>query len=238
MRPGPDESTIYTDHGEAQRMPGPTMTPPASKAPMVPRENSPPSHEIVRGNMSYQLSAIVADAGLLHEETRGLDHAILGDLRQDFALLPVTPQLVEELTGAPPDYTVVGPTREHPFTLVFSAALTETLAGWSQRGPLAYVEAEFAGGVGHQAAAVWLGGRRSWGPRFDSVFDGPRGQWPINAALVEVGAESGAWVDLFAELGLYVERSTAGWLAHGRRGSGVDYWDELVEEWERQQERE
>lgn len=188
--------------------------------------------------MSYQLSAIVADAGLLREETRGLDHAILGDLRQDFALLPVTPQLVEELTGAPPNYAVVGPAPEHPFTLVFSAALTETLAGWSHSGPLAYVEAEFAGGVGHQAAAVWLGGRRSWGPRFDSVFDGPRGQWPINAALVEVGAESGAWVDLFAELGLHVERSTAGWLAHGRRGSRVDYWDELVEEWERQQERE
>lgn len=185
--------------------------------------------------MSYQLSAIIADAGLLHRETRGLDHAVLGNLRQDFALLPVTSQLVEELTGTLPDYAVEEPSLEQPFTLVLSTALTETLAHWSRRGPVAYVEAEFAGGVGHQAAAVWLGGQRSWGPHVDSMFDGPRGQWPINAALVEVGVEPGPWVDLFAELGLHVERNTAGWLAHGRRGLRVDYWDELVEEWERRE---
>ncbi|WP_027660271.1 nucleotidyl transferase family protein [Salinispora fenicalii] len=185
--------------------------------------------------MSYQLSAIIADAGLLHGATRGLDHAVLGDLRQDFALLPVTSQLVEELAGAPPDYAVEEHTPERPFTLVFSTALTETLVDWSRQGPVAYVEAEFTGGGGYQAAAVWLGGLRSWGPRFDSVFDGPRGQWPINAALVEVGVEPGSWVDLFAELGLHVERNTAGWLAHGRRGLGIDYWDELVEEWERRE---
>lgn len=182
--------------------------------------------------MSYQLSAIIADARLLHGETGGLDHAVLGNLRQDFALLPVTSQLIEELTGVPPDYAVEEPAPERPFTLVLSTALTGTLANWSRQGPVAYVEAEFTGGVGHQAAAVWLDGQRSWGPRFDSVFDGPRGQWPINAALVEVGVEPGPWVDLFAELGLHVERNTAGWLAHGRRGLGADYWDELVEEWE------
>lgn len=185
--------------------------------------------------MSYQLSAIIADVGLLRGETRGLDHAVLGNLRQDFALLPVTSQLVEELTGTPPDYAVEETAPERPFTLVLSTALTGVLAYWSQRGPVAYVEAEFAGGVGHQAAAVWLGGQRSWGPRFDSVFEGPRERWPINAALVEVGVEPGPWVDLFAELGLHVERNTAGWLAHGRRGLGVDYWDELVEEWERRE---
>ena len=39
----------------------------------------------------------------------------------------------------------------------------------------------------------------------------------------------------FAELGLHVERDTAGWLAHGRRGLSADYWDELAEEWEEQQ---
>ena len=44
--------------------------------------------------MGYQLSAVVADAELLREQTAELDHAVLGELRQDFALLPVTPQLV------------------------------------------------------------------------------------------------------------------------------------------------
>ena len=185
--------------------------------------------------MSYQLSAVVADAELLREETRDLDHAVLATLRQDFALLPVTPQVVEELTGAPPDYAVEEPAPEHPFALVLSPALTEVLARWSRRGPVAYVEAEFAGGLGYQAAVVWLDGERSWGPRFDAVFDRPRGEWPINGALVELGVEPGAWIDPFAELGLHVERDTAGWLAHGRRGLSADYWDELAEEWEEQQ---
>ncbi len=185
--------------------------------------------------MSYQLSAIIADADLLREETRELDHAVLGRLRQDFALLPVTPQLVEELTGTPPDYALDEPGPEQPFTLTLSPTFTEVLMRWSRHGPVAYVEAEFAGGAGHQAAAVWLGGALAWGPRFDAAFDGPRPDWPINAALVELGAEPGRWIDPFAELGLHVERSTEGWLAHGRRGLSADYWDELAEEWEARQ---
>ncbi|MFV2103850.1 hypothetical protein [Micromonospora sp. LOL_024] len=185
--------------------------------------------------MSYQLSAVIADAGLLREETRELDHAVLGALRQDFDLLPLTPQLVQELIGTPPDYAADEPGPEQPFTLVLSATLTEVLAHWSRRGPLAYVEAEFVGGAGHQAAAVWVGGTLAWGPRFDAAFDGPRPEWPINAALTELGAEPGQWIDPFAELGLHVERNTEGWLAHGRRGLSADYWDELADEWEARQ---
>lgn len=185
--------------------------------------------------MSYQLSAVVADVELLREQTADLDHAVLAALRQDFALLPVTPQLVEELTGALPDFHPEEPTVEQPFELVLSPALSGLLDRWSRRGPVAYLEAEFAGGLGRQASAVWLGGRLSWGPRFDSAFTLPREEWPINAALVRLGAEPGRWLDPFAELGLHLERHTAGWLAHGRRGLTADYWDELAEEWENRQ---
>lgn len=184
--------------------------------------------------MSYQLSAVVADADLLREQTAELDHAVLGELRQDFALLPVTPQLVAELTGSLPNYAVEDRSVEQPFGLVLSPPLVEVLARWSRSGPVAYVEAEFGGGAGHQSAAVWLGGALSWGPRFDDVFDAPREQWPINSALTRLGVERGAWIDPFAELGLHLERNTAGWLAHGRRRLSADYWDELVEQWENQ----
>ncbi|WBB65954.1 hypothetical protein [Micromonospora sp. WMMD812] len=185
--------------------------------------------------MSYQLSAVVADAELLREQTAELDHAVLGELRQDFALLPVTPQLVEELTGALPDFSVEAPDADHPFHLVLSPALTDVLAGWSGRGPVAYLEAEFFGGEGYQSAVVWLGGAVSWGPRFDGEFAVARAAWPINSALVELGAEPGPWIDAFAELGLHVERDTAGWLAHGRRRLSADYWDDLADEWEGRQ---
>ena len=188
--------------------------------------------------MGYQLSAVVADAELLRERTADLDHAVLGELRQDFALLPITPQLVVELTGSLPDFAVDEPSPECPFHLVLSAALLEVLADWSRQGPAAYLEAEFGGGAGYQSAAVWLGGARVWGPRFDHVFDAPRPHWPINAALAEIGAEPGEWIDLFAELGLHVERNTTGWLAHGRRRLSADYWDELADEWENRQSAE
>ena len=45
--------------------------------------------------MAYQLSAVIADAELLREATRSWTRGV-GELRQDFALLPVTPQLVED----------------------------------------------------------------------------------------------------------------------------------------------
>lgn len=185
--------------------------------------------------MSYQLSAVVADVELLRERTAELDHAVLATLRQDFALLPVTPQLVEELTGALPDFASGEPNAEQPFQLVLSTMLADVLAGWSRQGPVGYLEAEFAGGLGHQSAVVWLGGEVSWGPCFDDRLDRPRAEWPINAALTRLGAEPGPWIDPFAELGLHLERDTAGWLAHGRRGLTADYWDELAEEWEDQQ---
>ncbi|MEU3457755.1 hypothetical protein ABZ671_29815 [Micromonospora sp. NPDC006766] len=186
--------------------------------------------------MSYQLSAVVADVELLREQTADLDHAVLAALRQDFALLPVTPQLVTELTGALPDFAIGEPSAEQPFQLVLSPALRELLAGWSRQGPVAYLEAGFAGGLGHQSAVVWLGGAVSWGPCFDDRFDRPRAEWPINAALTRLGAEPGPWIDPFAELGLHLERDTAGWLAHGRRGLSADYWDDLAEEWEQHQQ--
>ena len=185
--------------------------------------------------MSYQLSAVVADVELLREQTAELDHAVLAALRQDFALLPVTPQLVEELTGGLPDFATGEPSAEQPFQLVLSPALADLLARWSRQGPVGYLEAEFAGGLGHQSAVVWLGGEVSWGPCFDDRLDRPRAEWPINAALARLGAEPGPWIDPFAELGLHLERDTAGWLAHGRRGLTADYWDELAEEWEDQQ---
>ncbi|MFJ8581814.1 hypothetical protein [Micromonospora sp. NPDC093277] len=185
--------------------------------------------------MSYQLSAVVADVELLREQIADLDHAVLAALRQDFALLPVTPQLVEELTGGLPDFATGEPSIEHPFQLVLSPALSDLLARWSRRGPVAYLEAEFAGGLGHQSAAVWLGGQVTWGPCFDATLDRPRAEWPINAALARLGVEPGPWIDPFAELGLHLERDTAGWLAHGRRGLSADYWDELAEEWELRQ---
>lgn len=184
--------------------------------------------------MSYQLRAVVADADLLRQRVTelDLDHAVLAALRQDMALLPVTTELVEELTGALPDFATTEPSLTQPFQLVLSPALTAVFANWSRYGPIGYLEAEFHAGVGYQSAVTWLAGTTCWGPHFDDEFTGPRHHWPVNAALARLGAEPGDRIDLFAEVGLDVHRDTAGWLSHGRRGLPPDYFDELAVEWE------
>lgn len=184
--------------------------------------------------MGYELRAVVADAGLLRQRVTelDLDHAVLTALRQEMALLPVTSELVEELTGTPPDFVDVEPCPDQPFRMVLSPALARLLAGWSRYGPVGYLEAEFDYGLGYQSAVTWLAGTVRWGPRFDVAFTGARYDWPVNAALARLGVEPGDGVDLFAEVGLDVRRDTAGWLAHGRRCLPPDYFDALADEWE------
>ncbi|MBO4208875.1 hypothetical protein [Micromonospora echinofusca] len=185
--------------------------------------------------MGYELSAVIADADLLRGQTADLDHAVLAELRQEMALLPVTPLLVEELTGRLPDFDNEPRSVDRPFHLVLGHDLTRVLAEWSHLGQVGYLEAEFSGGSGYQAATVWLDGRTVWGPTFDDEFTAPRGEWPINGALRRLGVEPGPWIDLFAEVGLHLMPDTDGWLMHGRRGLTPDHYEDLAEEWESRQ---
>lgn len=198
--------------------------------------------------MAYELRAVVADADLLRQRVTelDLDHAVLAELRQEMALLPVTAELVAELTGALPDFTDVEPNPDQPFRLVLWPAFAGVLAGWSRYGPIGYLEAEyrgglgsaepeFRGGVGYQSGVTWLAGAIRWGPRFDAEFGAARAGWPLNAALARLGVEPGGAgdrIDLFTEVGLDIRRDLAGWLTQGRRGLPPDYFDELAGEWE------
>lgn len=184
--------------------------------------------------MTYRLCAVVADADLLRQRVSelDLDHAVLATLRQEMALLPVTSELVEELTGTLPNFIDTEPCPDQPFRLVLSPALDGLLASWSRYGPVGYLEAESDYGLGYQSAVTWVGGAVGWGPAFDTAFTGPRRDWPINAALARLGVEPGDQVDLFTDVGLDVRRDTNGWLVQGRRGLPPDYFDELAAEWE------
>jgi hypothetical protein len=184
--------------------------------------------------MAYLLSAVVADATLLRERTAGLDHAVIATLRQEMALLPVTHLLVQELTGALADFTVGELCADQPFRLVLSTPLSVELAEWSRQGPVAYLEATLDDDSAYQSAVVWQHACPAWGPAFDDGFTGPRAQWPLNAALARLGVLPGERDDLFAEVGLDVERDPDGWLAYGRRRLTPNYYDALVDEWERQ----
>jgi hypothetical protein len=188
---------------------------------------------IGRGPRVYRLDAVIADPGMLRDHAARMRHAVVAVLRCGLGLVPVSGALFEELTGS---------SRGGPFGERMHPELDRALAGWSVQGPLAFVQADFHGGDGHQTAAVWRDGALAWGPVVDDAFAGPRERWPINAALAQLGVQpSGrtySWdperpVDLFDEVGLGLERDVTDWLAYGRAGLTPDHFEALAREEER-----
>jgi hypothetical protein len=111
--------------------------------------------------------------------------------------------------------------------------LTERLARWaadqSQQFPLAYVETDYFGGDGWQAAVAWVDGRVVFGPtRTTDLYEGrrlvptPLLGGAINQAVRHLGVDRGAVRDEFDALGLGRHRSNDRWLAGldpGRSGA-------------------
>ena len=86
-------------------------------------------------------------------------------------------------------------------------------------GPVAYVEAEFFGGVGEQAAVVWDRGEAVFGPtaqQFPSDVAAVN-VGPINGALRALGVTAVDGRDEFDSLGLGRHRHVEDWAADRRR---------------------
>ncbi|OPC78466.1 hypothetical protein B4N89_37125 [Embleya scabrispora] len=104
---------------------------------------------------------------------------------------------------------------------------------------MACVEADFHGGEGYQVAAVWRNGAMVWGPVHTRDFDGPREDWPINAALALLdvapgGTEGAEHRDLFLDVGLGREQDMHGWRSAGRAAR----WAATYDQWCREQSAE
>lgn len=85
----------------------------------------------------------------------------------------------------------------------------EWLETASLAGPIAYIETDYFGGVGTQAAAVWDWGRLRWGPQTGDIG-------PVNEALHSLGVPRvGAGHDAFERVGLQLHRSNDRWRDDG-----------------------
>jgi hypothetical protein len=92
--------------------------------------------------------------------------------------------------------------------------------GLSRGGAVAYVEAEFFGGTGSQAAVVWRDGAVVLPPTVTTDEPGERGErielgdpdWAINRALQVLGASAEGAIDEFEAVGLRAHRDTEDWL--------------------------
>ena len=165
--------------------------------------------------MRYQLHGLVAAPDVLADVLDVSTHARPSLLDgAELALLPMCEPLYAamDLEGFPLD-------PETGFERL-SPGLAAIITASSRRGPVAYLEADYTGGVGHQTAAVWLDCQIVYGPRllvpgepFPVSPDGRLGGSPFCEALRYLGVEAVGRHDEFVVLGLGRHRSTEEWCA-------------------------
>lgn len=155
--------------------------------------------------MGHSIAGFVARKELLREGTRHLTHAVIASLEQGFGLLPATDDLHDELGdgGAP-----------HDELWRLSNGLARLGAELSRGGPVAYVETDYFGGTGDQAAMVWQNGEVIFGPSKSRIG-------AIHSALLRLGVEQGADDDCFDALGLNRHRHTDDWAEAAREEVGA-----------------
>ncbi|MEU9630806.1 hypothetical protein AB0D89_28935 [Streptomyces luteogriseus] len=156
--------------------------------------------------MSYDLKAVIAGEEILRAATRGLCAVRLASIGQGLSLLPVTDALIEAVADGSGDGA--------PEFQGFPGGFGKALADWSADGPVAYVEAEYFGGVGEQWAAVWDAGTLVLAPlHVDEGEPFPPAGSPISQALRRLGVASRAGEDEFSAVGLDRHRHSEAWIS-------------------------
>ncbi len=154
----------------------------------------------------HAISAIIGAQQLLERFRRDRPRARLVELPQGFALVAATDELIAE----------AGPGALVPGFYFLTETLACELEALSREAPLVFVETEYFGGPGGQAAIVFRDGRRAFAA--STHEDSPLGdeEWPISTALRSLGVERGDALDEFEAIGLGRLRSTERWEAAGR----------------------
>ncbi|MEV5989579.1 hypothetical protein AB0L85_32315 [Streptomyces sp. NPDC052051] len=156
--------------------------------------------------MGYELQAVVAGDELLRAASRDVAGTRVVPLGQGLSLMPMTDEVFDAVTDS-------GSANALGFWRL-SGELERLLAQWSAAGPVAYVEAEYFGGVGEQRAVVWADGALVLGP-----LDAPtmkrfsRAVSPISQALRRLGARRSLGEDEFEAVGLDRHRSNDDWIS-------------------------
>jgi hypothetical protein len=137
-------------------------------------------------------------------------------LPQDFAMIICTDEFLEGLASCGFAGDLPAP---NPFE-----RLTPAVVGYARKLsshlPVAYLETDYWGGLGGQAAVVFSNGSVALPPcqkRNGDSDETPRRMqlrdYPINRALAHLGVEQTSPIDLFDSLGLGTLRSNEDWLS-------------------------
>ncbi|AGS70921.1 hypothetical protein [Streptomyces collinus] len=154
--------------------------------------------------MGYDLYAVIGDGEALSAAARELPAARPASIGQGLVLIPMTDTLFDAITG--------GSLERAPGFRRLPGGFEHTLAAWSADGPVAYVEADYFGGVGEQRAAVWDGGALVLGPLHldEGQPFAPDGS-PVSQALRRLGVVATAGEDEFSAVGLGRHRHSEAW---------------------------
>ncbi|MFF8646523.1 hypothetical protein [Streptomyces sp. NPDC015345] len=160
----------------------------------------------------YCLQVVIAAESVLRELAGSTTEACIIPLGQHLWLLPMTDALFDVVTAA-------GAPELNGFWKA-PAGYDRLLTACSETGPVAYIEADYFGGVGTQTAQVWDGGKIALGPLHLAEGEpSPTTGTPISQALRRLGATKGNHVDEFAAVGLGRHRDTDDWLSPRNRSS-------------------
>ena len=150
--------------------------------------------------MAYTLEAILTHPKTLQPAPSWLWGANIVSLRQGISLIPVEDEWRDDYFPASKEI----PYPESDFRSL-TASLEYELRNHSYQGLIAYVEAEFFGGIGDQRAIAWENGNVVYGPV--SVED----IGPISQALRLLGVQKQGFHDEFDAVGLQAYRYTEEW---------------------------
>ena len=148
--------------------------------------------------MGYTLRAFVGRAEALNPLVGVVPQAVLVKLEQGFFLIPVMDELHDALNNFVQEESLL------PFYFLTAHIETQILARIGNER-VGYIEAEYFGGHGEQAAILWEDGRREFvaGPDYGA----------INSVLKRLGATIGSsHHDEFEAVGLTLNRHTENWL--------------------------
>jgi hypothetical protein len=156
------------------------------------------------GIVGYELRALMADKVVLAAVTADLEQARIVPLWHEMALVPMTDALFDAVSD--------GSTAGALGFCFLPGGFERVLAAWSSTGPIAYVEAEYFGGVGTQRAAVWAQGALAFGPFASEPRERTSRQVsPVSRALRLLGVVADCGLDEFDSVGLQRHRRLVDW---------------------------
>lgn len=159
--------------------------------------------------MGHTVQAFIAKAEVLLDATRGIKAARVIAIEQGFALLLNTDEFYDEVGKH-----AGGDALPYEEFYKLSKRLADLCAESSTRGPVAYIETDYWGGEGEQAALLWEQGEVVYEPRKAS-------SGPINDVLRRMGVERGEHLDEFDAVGLDRYRDNGDWIKQPRYGASA-----------------